>query len=430
MDMTDKNNTTLLSRAGEGSVLKLAKSVHPPPPAINSIRTTPPLMCIERTRTEEGEISVFGADKYFNMKLDDESPKSADDSHASKHALKKDFRDGLYWRKLKSRPGTPSLISEASPHRLPSQNTGKKVNGKIKFSGFICNRPCSDKQSLDIQKDVSHGGIHGKEIRRKATQVIPNQFQPRFRMKDELRGPSFERSNREKYSLLPISSSGVQNLTPKLQLEEEKTKEEEPRKSLDVFGSHIMKKGDIMINLERKLSILAWDAIPKAQSHSTNSGAGYMDDDMGSDASSDLFEIENLSSSEKPFTGEASDCMSSSMTPTNKYEPSEASIEWSVVTASATEISLNTGYDEKNLEETNKIPVVAKTKSKVDKEVPRSRPSGLLSCKSHKAVSVAETAYRTKDRPKLEPLQSQRLDSSVPVRRYQLEVKAKDRELP
>lgn len=367
--------SSCLSTAGESTGHKLGRLIQHPPSAITT----------SQTKAEKGEISVFGAERYFNMKLGDDNPTSID------RGLKKDHHFDLQNRKPKSRPGTPSMTSEASWYnqttllpslnKKPSQNMQKKVNGKIYFSGFICSRSCSDKKAINIHDNIEHGVIHGKEERRKAIG----------------HAPSFERSNREKSKLE----------------EDQKIKEEEeePRNSLEVFGSHDMmiNKGDIAMNLERKLSVLTWDAIPKSQKLSTTSAGtgGGEDEDMGSDASSDLFEIENLSTSEKPtFTRQASDGMSSCLTSTTRYEPSEASIEWSVVTASvADNFSLNTGYDEKKLEENSK--------KKVGKEVPKSRPSGSLSCKSHKAVDVAETAHKTNEKAKSHStLQRQRLDSS------------------
>lgn len=427
--------SSYLSTAEESCVLKLAKLVHhhPPPHVITSShQNTPSPISLERAKSAEGEISVFGAERYFNMKLDDYDPRNVD-SNASKHGLKKDYRVDLQRAKPKSRPGTPSVSSEASwnsqtallpsSHRNQAQNMEKKVNRRKIFSGFICSMSCADKKSIYVHKKIDHGEVHGKEVRKKAIQVDHNpvifdgrrQSKPRFQAKDELRGQNFDRPNREEYFAFPISNSGVQNLIAKSQLEEEKTKEEDPRISLEVFGSHMMKKGDIAMNLQRKMSMLTWDAIPKSQNLSNTSETGGVNEDVESDASSDLFEIENLSGAEKPqFVRQASDGISSAM-----YEPSEASIEWSVVTASAADFSVNTGYDEKKLEESTKSPRIT-SKSKMAKEMQRSRPSGLLGCNSQKAVKVAETAYRT----------NQKLDSSMAVGKLMPDIKVKDFECP
>lgn len=453
----DNNSKSLSSTAafsskystdGDSCVLKLAKLVQHPPPAITSSQTTPFPVCLGRNKSEEGEISVFGAERYFNMKLESGSLRTIVDSRANKHGLKKDNRNDLHYRRPKSRPGTPNISSEASWNRQttllqsalrkPSQYMDKKVNENILFSGFICSWSCSDKKSIDIQKNnIEHEVKQGKEVRKKAIQfdlnpVIldrrSNRFQPRFQVKDELHGTSFERSDIEEDVSLPISSCRVQNLTDRSQLEVKKIIREEPRMSLDVFGSHMIQKDDIAMSLERKLSMLTWDAIPKVQDFSTSSFTGGVHEDLGSDSSSDLFEIESLSSTVKPlFTRQASDGMSSCMTSTTKYEPSEASIEWSVVTASAADFSVaNTGYDEKKLEVNTKLSGVAKTKSIVEKDVQKGRPSGLLSCKSHKALNVVETAYRTNEKAKSESIQHQRLDSSVSVGKLPHETKVKD----
>ncbi|CAB4264614.1 unnamed protein product [Prunus armeniaca] len=75
--------------------------------------------------------------------------------------------------------------------------------------------------------------------------------------------------------------------------------------------------------------MLPWDEFP------ANSGGVIYHNESDSDASSDLFEIESLTGKANPFLArQASDAATSGcMTPTTCYAPSEASIEWSVVTA-------------------------------------------------------------------------------------------------
>ncbi|KAK4350275.1 hypothetical protein RND71_029588 [Anisodus tanguticus] len=171
---------------------------------------------------------------------------------------------------------------------------------------------------------------------------------------------------------------------------------EEQRKSIEVFGSGKMGKGDIAVNLDRKLSMLTWDAIPKSQNlPTTTNGSSMACDDMASDASSDLFEIENISGSGYGLVDvqTSGDYMSSScMSPTTEYAPSKASIEWSVVTASAADyLSVISDYDEKNFgiggytSSRNAANRTTRNKNPVGKEVQKTRPSTrLLGCKSHK----------------------------------------------
>ncbi|KAL4584048.1 hypothetical protein LXL04_008638 [Taraxacum kok-saghyz] len=167
--------------------------------------------------------------------------------------------------------------------------------------------------------------------------------------------------------------------------------EELPRMSLEVFGSGTIHKGDIARNLVRKMSILTWDAIPKSKE-------SVVCDDMASEASSDLFEIENIS---KTGWQPSDSCV---MSPETQYAPSEASIEWSVVTASAAEFSsVYSGYDGKHTiynTSTANNRISAKTKIEPVKKSQKTLASGLLGCKSYKSVKVAEPVYRTIDKTK------------------------------
>lgn len=333
----DASFSSYISGAEGNFVLKLAGSVQTPPPAMTLSR-----------KTEEGEISVFGAERYFNMMLEDEGPRIVD-YNTSKHGHnKKENRTGQHYKQPKSRPGTPSTCSEASWNsqsallpslRNSSHNKKKKVNGKIKsFSIFSCNG-CSDKKAIYIHEiNAGHGGHHGKDARKQSVRIDQNpvkQSQPRFKERDELHYSSFQTSHKEEHFAFTNLNSSAQKSAAKSQLGEKKTKEEEePRKSLEVFGSHMMKGDIVAINLERRLSMLSWDAIPKAPSLSNASVTGpVINEDVESDASSDLFEIENLpGSGQTPFTSHASDGMS--VASAAQYESSETGMEWSVVTAS------------------------------------------------------------------------------------------------
>nr|XP_043615557.1 protein PHYTOCHROME KINASE SUBSTRATE 3-like [Erigeron canadensis] len=236
---------------------------------------------------------------------------------------------------------TPSISSEASSF---SNNQGallqRKTSGKRWFYG--CAGPCSTRKSVYVHQSVKKGD--------------PFAF--------------------------PVLNPALEILTTNIQ--DEKI-EELPRMSLEVFGSKNLNKGDIAKNLVRKMSILTWDAIPKSKE-------SVICDDMASEASSDLFEIENISRAGwQPSE-------SSAMSPSTQYAPSEASIEWSVVTASAAEFSsVYSGYDEKH--------TAYNTKSKTKTTEPVKKPhkilaNGLLGCKSYNSVKVAEPVYRPVDKSK------------------------------
>ncbi|KAF9667748.1 hypothetical protein SADUNF_Sadunf15G0055700 [Salix dunnii] len=453
-DLREASFSSYLTQQEDNFVLRLTdQSVKFTPPAnmINSSQEISLPARTERTKADEGEISVFGAERYFNMKLDDDSPRITDNINAGKRVHEKEHPVDLQRMRPKSRLGTPSVTSEASwnsqiallPNSLrnSSPTRHQKVNERWFFSGFACSGYCSDKKSVYTDKDTCHRGVHGKELRKESArnpiglEGTRKQSQSRLnQVKDEFHSPSFKRTNvgskRREYFVLPCVNSGVQNLDFKGG--EKKIIEDDPRKSLEVFGSHLLKREDIALNLERKLSVLTWDAIPKAPNIPTTSTSSQMYEDIESDGSSDLFEIENLSgySHVQPiFTKQTSDAMSSCMTPTSRcYEPSESSIEWSVVTASAADFSaVSVDYDEKMLAENSKInPVLAATVPK------RSRPNGLLGCKSQKAVDVAETAYKRNDKAQSHLQQLRRTsDAAIPMRKLQAnENTVKDLDFP
>lgn len=138
---------------------------------------------------------------------------------------------------------------------------------------------------------------------------------------------------------------------------------EESRKSIEVFGSRTATfEGEVARNMERKLSMLSWDAIPRAQSIEASRNG----DDVASDASSDLFEIENITTSRAPIASADVDVDASSLctSPASRYAPSEVSIQWSVVTAA----------------EFND--------DAAGKGAQRGRNGGILGCRSLKAVDV------------------------------------------
>ncbi|XP_009782778.1 protein PHYTOCHROME KINASE SUBSTRATE 3-like [Nicotiana tabacum] len=339
----------------------------------------------ERTKSKDGELNIFGADKYFSMKLDYGAVPTTGVKYGGQ--MNKGMVD-LPHLKPSFQTGTPSICSKASSfnsqsallqnlQRSRSQTKQKKMTGRRFFASFGCQGPCLDKKAVYVDETIGHG-----KVSKLALTSVP--------------------SMREKLSVV---KKHVDDQDPSI---------EEQRKSLEVFGSDKMRKGDISVNLERKLSMLTWDAIPKVEDLPTTTiGSSTVGDDMASDASSDLFEIENISSSgyghmNSQTTGDnyvPAGCMS---TITTQHAPSEASIEWSVITASAADYSsVISDYDEKRISiagnTTSRINAANKnsnTKYTVGKEGQKTHPGGLLGCKSNKAVSVVETVYKTGEKAK------------------------------
>lgn len=341
---------------------------------------------LEQIKSKDGEISIFGADKYFNMQLDYGAASPAGVRYRGR--LNEGTVDVPHV-KQNSQSGTPSICSESS--NWNSQNvllqnlrrnvvypTKQKKMTRMRFlPTFSCQGPCLDKKAVYVNESIGLGFSQ----------------------------PGSKHGLRSPFAL----SSGSCGTEVQTHWDDHNLSIEDQRKSLEVFGSGKMGKGDIAVNLERKLSMLTWDAIPKVQNlPTTTNGSSTVCDDMASDASSDLFEIENISSSEYGLVntqtlGDYSSCMS----PTTQYDaPSEASIEWSVVTASAADyLSVISDYDEKNFGfggytySGNTANKTTKTKNPAGKEVQKTCPStGLLGCKTQKAVNVAETVHKAKQR--------------------------------
>ena len=146
--------------------------------------------------------------------------------------------------------------------------------------------------------------------------------------------------------------------------------------------------------------MLSWDAIPRATDEeliknpsSSGPPSESYRDDTGSDASSDLFEIECLSSTANPVVvgvGPRPPSPDNCPIPTTCYAPSEASIEWSVVTASAADFSVISDSEDQRSTLTASFAQPPKRAS----ATPKPRPGILPGCKSQKAVRVAEEVHR------------------------------------
>ncbi|KAJ8547896.1 hypothetical protein K7X08_021132 [Anisodus acutangulus] len=179
----------------------------------------------------------------------------------------------------------------------------------------------------------------------------------------------------------------------KIQLQKE---EEEPRNSIEVFGFPITDKERSKMSLEKKNRHVNMGAIvPKAEEIDIiNIGASlngtYEDDYAESDASSDLFEIESFPSNNTAnpsLARQGSDGMSC-------YAPSEVSIDWSVVTASAADFSIMS--DSEDL----KIPSIRINHNRRDKT--KRRWGILLGCNSNKAVGVVGDAYKVGEKTSID----------------------------
>lgn len=152
------------------------------------------------------------------------------------------------------------------------------------------------------------------------------------------------------------------------------------RKSPEVFGSPV--------NIERRIFVQKKLTVPQWESR-------IEEEDTKSDSSSDLFEIENLTEKPKPILGRQG---SDPASPTC-YAPSEVSIEWSIVTASAADFSVMSecATSPVRRNRSSQVPPIH-TNTYTAKKAPKSSSSGkggFLSCKSHKSVMVSSDLDRS-----------------------------------
>lgn len=364
-------------------------------------------------KEEDGEIGVFEAEKYFNGEIDrEESPKSTMPSKRLIHLEhKKDEKEGEQSKdnivvepvRPRLHLGTPSIRSESSLNSQrallrnisgkPSRKWGHKVNSSRSLLAAIgCKCSCSDKGSVEVADDEKNttnfsSSVNGKPSTSAVGAFPANKNAP---MSEPWLGEEIQARKSGKFG--NFASSTCFDL-PSLKPGDEELK---PRKSLEVFGSPSFGKEE--------------------NSKVTN--------DIESDASSELFEIESLTGKVNSYlTRETSDARSDCCpTPTTaRYAPSEASIEWSVVTASAADFSVLSDSEEAaqgSGQTRNGVEAVSRR---------RPRPGILLGCKSQKAVQVAVEAHRTSsERFRLDPRidSGRRSDLSAnPVARFQAETK-------
>lgn len=319
-----------------------------------------------RNKPEYGEIDVFSAERYFNEPLGEEQELSL------KIMNKKDDES----LKQKIRPRTPSIRSESSWNsrslllNIPTPQEQKRGNSSCRKSflaSLACRCSCNGDNAIDVSNSSSQD-----ESRKGSKSGYINQF-----ARDD---------------------SGIW-------LNEDKG---------EIGRKRSVHVGNNPLSIEREVKMLAWDAIPPKCPNE-------MYNDADSESSSDLFEIESFSTNyTNPYlVRQESDATSGCITPTTCYAPSEASVQWSTITASMADFSIMS-----DTEELEVVPPRTRGSRKVREErntqtsklIANRLPGILGGCKSHKAVRVAGEAYRTTER-------QQRLQNIKPMRRFQTESK-------
>ncbi|KZV23260.1 hypothetical protein F511_17769 [Dorcoceras hygrometricum] len=370
--------------------------------------------------TEDREIDVFDAKKYFTegtscaatMVGSKESP-----GHQSK---KDDDPIQVSGAKDRRQIATPSLRSESSwnsgsgiLHSVPTNKRPKEVKRRSFLANIGCNCSCSDKNSVEIG-DFDWENCLIKSCGVQTSDHSGKKSLSRYDVKSRFL-ESERKGNAEGHFSFPVFNPKTGNQAARIQTQggEEDDQDSTKRKSLEVFGAPILDRAKNRLSLDRKLSMLTWEALVPGVTEEIKipSICSDLDNDSDSDASSDLFEIGSLSKGNSFLSRQASDGLPGCITPGNFYAPSEASIEWSVVTASAADFSIFSDVEELRSTTTNTTktattatmpnphqPCPNNPRKSPLKEVPKRRSGILSGCKSEKAVPVARSAHISQDK--------------------------------
>ncbi|WOL09408.1 hypothetical protein Cni_G18161 [Canna indica] len=347
---------------------------------------------LNRRRTLDGEIEIFDAEKYFSGVMDSAAQQALPE-HSVLATPKSKPKETQVVRVMRSRSRTGSTSSEAScnsrstllrdHHRKHAMIANAQRNAGANSKRFLGVFPCScaRKNAINVDQEA---------LADARSDILMRKRQPHGAGSHDVENLVSE------LRLKRISANLKQEafaFSPNFVAAGKEFKQEEK-----LVSANFLPKGD-MISTQRKSFLSSGKLL----------GDGGREDDIRSEASSDLFEIESLSmTNSHPFIA----CEGSESMTTTGYEPSEASVEWSVVTASVANFSIASESDEK-------------ITASLGRKARRSSGSGLLlGCVSEKAVNVtAGTAMKMYDQRKsVDRRECAGLDGSVtPTARYRVE---------
>ncbi|KAK1419937.1 hypothetical protein QVD17_29382 [Tagetes erecta] len=330
---------------------------------------------IMNNKVEDNELGVFGAEKYFKGVIDEELLRtSINNVHYCSNRSEEKHEDP--WPTPKSKTPLSGCSGSSWNSRgdlLVSDepignNHNKKTNVKSLLASLGCS--CRDKGSVKIaeaKQPVKCGDPKQKTMSSSSKQVDDDDVNVR----------------REAGLTFPVLNASMAHM-----------KHPEPPEA-----KHEREQGDKCVSLETKLTLLNWGVVTPRAEILDSSGNG---NDTGSDGSSDLFELESFS------TNENNSFLAQQSAENNIYAPSEASINWSVMTAS-----------------------VAVSPTPKDLVAPRNvKGSGILSrCKNRKAVKIDSDEHCMTSGEKLAVVSHAKrewrhaLDSTTPVVKIQANTK-------
>ncbi|KAG0460859.1 hypothetical protein HPP92_021156 [Vanilla planifolia] len=447
------------------------------PPIFPFLRPEPPKLAEDRVvrRTEESEISIFDAERYFNEGHNSRentsnitatvtdvaekchlSPTTGDSSVSSFDGFTRTFRSRSFqatptasseasWNSqtglLRNPPGSLSVNLRSFPNGEQRKDTSS-ANGR-RLIGHHCS--CFGKKSVQVEERCPEpkpqvipscspnqsSATKMASFKADMNQIKKVKVLPGIRAQDPeiFRVPgrysfqnSFPSQDIDRWN---FSSGGLS--FPVVPHRKEAAAEEPARVSLEVFRpindtAPPLRKTDLG---DRRSFI--FPGSPKTRQVS--------DEDVASDASSDLFEIESLSTQAgfrrrdsldelsetrkaAVFPGgfskfrqvlEDEEVTTPSIAPSECYPPSEVSVEWSIATAEGFD-RVSVANFSSAVSDCDELHYAAEGLFGGKKKAVGGGGGGILSCRSEKAVNVVG--------PKLvrfDPVMSERVEASISV---------------
>lgn len=378
-----------------------AAAVLSPGERANSAPLGPSTGALQRTKRAggDGDLDVFSAEKYFSGSMDPGRSQVAFE-HGLSPRLAVETKEGVggglspHGSPYGKAAGTPSVCSDLSansrssllwaPPKTRRQQPGspRRPTGKTLLGTLLRCNSCSRSNSVDAvghpggtmvdstpKKDSGQQKAASSDSISSARSMSPTTAIGQIKREILLArggGVNSRRQSREDFVRAALH----------LDLDDcrfQPTTQDHPAASTPsvisgVFGSPIDQLKRCSFDVQQKqMAKLSLD----------------VDDDARSETSSELFEIESISTLVPRGTTISSTL---SVTTPSCYEPSEASIEWDVVTASAAnDCSELWGFE---------YPEYVTATKKAAKPN-SSRPQGLfMGCASSRAVSVSNNAYK------------------------------------
>ncbi|KAJ6419622.1 hypothetical protein OIU84_029689 [Salix udensis] len=271
--------------------------------------------------------------------------------------------------------------------RNPPRNDGnKKGSGTKWLLGIKC--PCSGKKSVQIEEKLSEARTPSRISHAKVCSDLKRQVQNQTPITAEksLATPDWL----ERREVIPTTRRiSADNKLQRREVIPNSHRISEDNNQLPSGSSHQLVVASARPFSTSGFSFSCDDPIPTKSNSDLHRRQSFtvIDDGMASDASSDLFEIESFSTQ---TSRSLDDPRTPSIAPTESYEPSETSIDWSVATAEGFDraSAANLSASASEVDETTTRRGRENGRNDSGGGAGKKRGGLLMSCRREKAVSV------------------------------------------